>query len=221
MLAGLQKLIKNHMFNLIKNNKKKILIALASILAIFTTISLVILTLGFFFFKNIALPFSDKFGEKVNRELTVLFAPLNQVYEGEDFYTIWSGYDFSRIPLADPYYMINLNGDWITYNKEEQIGFGYESMAYNKEYIILFQISDRYERDTETSLPVKAGENMPFWKVIKSDTKEIQNYESESEFNTFLDNSDIEKIEFKSLDEWYAQLVKDGYLPWFPEEYKR
>lgn len=148
--------------------------------------------------------------------LFVLILFLNSCNGGrkDSFYSRSCGYDCKKIPLIKPFYIGGTNGvDGLWYLTDEK-NDGTPILSVN----VLDSIIISYYYDKYIVIPENRDTT---WYICVPSQKLEYNYISEVEFYKQVRKLTNKQIEFKDIPDLYKELVENGYLEWFPEEYKK
>ena len=134
----------------------------------------------------------------------------------DSFYSSSCGYDCKKIPLIRPLYLggtTGVEGEWNLSGFIEKKGSIPVTSINVLDSIIISYYFDKYivipeNRDTTWYIHV------PSKKIEYKFSSEVEFYEQVRKFTD-------KQIEFIEVPILYKELVKKGYLDWFPEAYKK
>ena len=135
------------------------------------------------------------------------------------FYTSTGAADYRRMALIEPYQAISINGStWsvelftgaIRY--QPSVNDIEEIAVIDQKYIITHSLNTLYSGNRVNEL----------WFVIVPATKVEKGFVSQADLLTFL-QLDVTTVTSKLSqgNDLYAKLLQQGYLEWFPSEYKK
>ena len=141
--------------------------------------------------------------------------PIDDYPTGVGFFDSTGGWDYRRMALIEPYDAMNTNNDgpWLIGLETITPGSSAEATKLNvidKKYIIAYAPDSvlNYERVEEVWFVIIPAENFE------------QGFATEAEFLAYLSYRGVEQPEIRDVEELFQELLKNGYLDWFPEEYK-
>ena len=130
----------------------------------------------------------------------------------KDFYNIFKGWDYKRIPLIEPYEAINTNGKlWLINLRTQSIRYQFSAYATNLEVIngnvIIAHASDA---------PLAGSMNDEVWFVIIPNEKIEKGFKRQADLMAFLNRRKISHLNLTPADQLYEALLQKGFLKWFP-----
>jgi hypothetical protein len=142
--------------------------------------------------------------------------PIDDYPTGIGFFDSTGGWDYRRMALIEPYDATNTNkyAPWaIGLKTIPPSGSAAEATKLNvidKKYIIAYAPDSvlNYERVEEVWFVIIPAENIE------------QGFATEAEFLAYLSYRGVEQPELRDVEELYQELLKNGYLDWFPEASK-
>lgn len=136
---------------------------------------------------------------------------------GVGFFEETAGWDYRRIPIIEPYHAINTvdGGSWIiestTDSSIDSISVSaIELDVTNNRYIVTYS--------PEGVLNGKRFDEV--WFVIDPKANTEKGFTDYEEFLAYLAEKGIDTPNLRNVNELYEELRQQGYLEWFPEEYK-
>jgi len=141
--------------------------------------------------------------------------PIDDYPTGIGFFASTGGWDYRRMALIEPYDAKNTNNDgpWLIGLETITPSSSAEATKLNvidKKYIIAYAPDSvlNYERVEEVWFVIIPAENIE------------QGFATEAEFLAYLSYRGVEQPELRDVEELYQELLKNGYLDWFPEASK-
>ena len=131
----------------------------------------------------------------------------------DSFYSYSCGYDCKKIPLIKPYYIASttgIEGVWYLDN-----GNGGKEILY---VCVLDSIITSYYFDRYVVAPEKRDTT---WYIHIPTQEQVYKFSSEEKFYEQVRKLTDKQLKFIVVPALYKNLVKKGYLDWFPEEYKK
>lgn len=136
-----------------------------------------------------------------------------QYKSGDSFYTESCGYDCKRIPLIKPYSAMSTSGaDGPWYVDCGSGGTEVVDIAVI-DSLIIFYFYDKYIIDP-------AKRDTTWYIYIPSKRQELK-FSSKIEFYNKISKSTNKQVNLIDVSELYKTLIDQGYLDWYPEEYKK
>ncbi|MDD3876000.1 MAG: hypothetical protein PHT69_05230 [Bacteroidales bacterium] len=133
----------------------------------------------------------------------------------DSFYSKSCGFDCKKIPLIKPYYLgstTGIDGEWNLSGFSSNEGSIAISSVNVLDSVIISYYFDKY-------IVVPENRDTTWYINIPSQTQKYR-FSSEQEFIKQIAKFTDKRIEFFEVKDLYLKLVKNGYLEWFPEEYK-
>ncbi|MEA3495117.1 MAG: hypothetical protein U9R42_03680 [Bacteroidota bacterium] len=131
----------------------------------------------------------------------------------DSFYSKSCGYDCKKIPLIKPFYLGGTNGVeglWYLTNANKD-GIVVTSVNVIGSIIVSYYF-DKY-------IVVPENQDTTWYIHIPAQEQEYK-FSSEQKFYEKVSKLTDKQVEFIEIPILYKELVKKGYLDWFPEEYK-
>jgi hypothetical protein len=141
--------------------------------------------------------------------------PIDDYPSGVGFFASTGGWDYRRMALIEPYDATNTTNDgpWRIGLKTITPSGAAKATKLNvidKKYIIAYAPDSvlNHERVEEVWFVIIPAENIE------------QGFATEAEFLAYLSYRGVEQPELRDVEALYQELFENGYLDWFPEEYK-
>ena len=135
---------------------------------------------------------------------------------GVAFFESTGGWDYRRIPLIEPYQAVSSDKKtWTIDLKTDSIRYQY-SVSSTK----LDVINDRFIITYAPNAALRGERFNEVWFVIVPEENIEKGFAKEEEFSAYLKDNGIDNPNLTDANKLYEELVTNGYLEWFPEEFK-
>ncbi|NTW34127.1 MAG: hypothetical protein HGB12_16165 [Bacteroidetes bacterium] len=130
---------------------------------------------------------------------------------GDPYYTSYGGLDYDRIPLIKPYELHRNYKTWLVSGPNFYSSMCVKINVINKVIIGYW--------DKKVSINFKEVDSC--WFFIVPEKKIEAEFSDKKIFLDSLSKFTKQKPVFSNVEEVWKQFNEDGYLEWFPEEYKK
>ena len=129
------------------------------------------------------------------------------------FYTVASGFDYSRFPVIKPYEAMTINdgSNW-NIGLKDDIGFSCNVLNVKK----LNVINGLIVVYSNNSTMLNSKKVYEAWFAINPITKKEKGFETEKEFLNYLKKEGIEKPNWKDVNAVFNQFAETYCLDWIP-----
>lgn len=195
-----------------KNNKLKIILI---------TTSIIIIVLGFLVFKQAVKLVKNVIGKYSDTcEMSV---------SNDSFYYSKGGFDYKRIPLKEPFELINTGFDWYVrkYDPSDHsasIRSNIEKVGIKENYIHLYSKNNSFKIEPEQWKWTKINQSFKItnysypevWTIINTENDTENIFTSKDSYEEYLQRNNIENVELIKVDKVFENLSIQCNLQWFP-----